>query len=472
MSEYSFNDQKTIDVFQKSLDRIIKENDSPGAYLFFWRLQNLLNNPKLSSILDNSVLQQYQLMVLKAKFLALYKLDDDEAINLINEHFNLIIDIKFYDLLEKIDQFLVINKYFAIQRDEFKDKLRKVLLESKTRITKHDLKINNKDYSPTISNWLRGFRNQFTEDGFRDKVKITQYFSSGQNVLNLNDSEKKKLKILINLYAYLKVSSLSLEGIEEHISIKTSDGSSAIFAKGRIEKIPQAVINIFNEVQKKIGGELYRPPHEDRNRVQSIMDSKQSRKVFELPKEENGSEFKPPEKKDEKKSVEKLLESYRSFEMDLKSIDVLIKALGEYKNKPQKLFSKFNQDLEDKKRDNLLANLVFICQSKLLNKFLNENKKLLVEFKEYLSFKFTADIVKTILDNSSSPETVSLYLQFILFKKLKLSPRNAGLFGMHLANVLKKVGQQKYFPMVYGDVNLEQFVWREVIEENGLVKFK
>ena len=116
--------------------------------------------------------------------------------------------------------------------------------------------------------------------------------------------------------------------------------------------------------------------------------------------------------------------------------------------------------------------MVFICQNKLLDKFLKENKTLLVEFKKNLSFKLSDDIIKNIMSKSTSPETVSLYLQFLLFKKIKLSPKNAGLFGMHLANIFKTIGQDKYFPIVYGDVNLEQFVWREVVEENGLVKFK
>ena len=89
-----------------------------------------------------------------------------------------------------------------------------------------------------------------------------------------------------------------------------------------------------------------------------------------------------------------------------------------------------------------------------------------------MKVKLSDDIIKTIINKSTSSETVSLYLQFLLFKKLKLSPKNSGLFGMHLANIFKKIGQEKYFPIVYGDLNLERFPWREVIEENGLSKFK
>ena len=252
--------------------------------------------------------------------------------------------------------------------------------------------------------------------------------------------------------------------MEESFLFENENRELMRLERGVFSKIEDSVLkdtyDLYNEVQKKTGGELY---NSDKK-----IDKEPVKKVFETPTKEQAQ----VEKVEEKKSVEKLLESYKAFEIDLKSMDVIIKELERYKNNPNGLFEKFNQDLEKENRDSLLATLVFICQNKLLDKFLKENENLLIEFKKYLSFKLSDDVVKSIINKSTSLETVSLYLQFLLFKKIKLSAKNAGLFGMHLANILKQNGQEKYFPMVYGDVNLEQFVWREVIEENGLVKFK
>jgi hypothetical protein len=461
---YSFNDQETIGALQDNLNLIIKEDNAPEAYLFAKNLQELLDTPKLADSLENKTFRKYERMVMKAKFLSLYKQDEEEIFNLINNHLKMVVNIKFYNLLNKIDDFLSINKYILVDRDKFKDELRRLLSENKNNITEKDININKKEFSPSIANWLKDFRNEFAENGFLERVNLVNYLSRNENFTNLSDKEKKVVKVLIDLYAHLKVFSSSSEGVEEHISVETEDGEKGIMINGNIEKIPQAVIDIFNEVQRKTGGELYNS-HKKEKKVSS-------EKVF-VPEEDKGETIhESSQQGDNKKSVEKLLESYKSFEIDLKGISGSIKSLEEYQNNPDGLFKKFDKDLQEGNRDSLLALVIFICQNKLLDKFLKENKDLLAEFKKYLSFKLSDDIIKSIMNKSASPETVSLYLQFLLFKKIKLSSKNAGLFGMHLANILKKNGQDKYFPIVYGDVNLEQFVWREVIEENGLVKFK
>ena len=63
--------------------------------------------------------------------------------------------------------------------------------------------------------------------------------------------------------------------------------------------------DLYNEVQKKTGGELY---NSDKK-----IDKEPVKKVFETPTKEQAQ----VEKVEEKKSVEKLLESYKAFEIDL-----------------------------------------------------------------------------------------------------------------------------------------------------------
>jgi len=468
MPEYTINDSETIKVLQENLDLIIRQDNAPEAYLFVKGLNSVLEDSKLRKNLSRKNFLKYKKMIRQAKFIGLYKQDEEEIIDLINKHFNDIFKIKFYDISDKIDDFLSINKFVIKERDEFKEKLRKSLLDNKKKITKEEIKIGEEKVYPSISNWLRDFRDSFTEEGFRDFLNITKYVSENKNFLALDKREQKKVKTLFNLYAHLKIPSSSPEGIEEHISIETEDGEPAIIVNGRIEKIPQAVIDIFNEVQRKTGGKLYHPPKKE------ISSGSQSiKKVFTPPETEvddKKGQSLPPQK--DQKAITRLLESYKKFEMDLISLGVNLKSLEKYKNNPDGILNKFNQDLEVENRDNLLADLIFICENKLLDKFFKDSKELLNEFKKDLRVKLSEDIINNIIEKSTSPETVSLYLQFLLFKKLNLSPKNSGLFGMHLANIFKKIGQEKYFPIVYGDLNLERFVWREVIEENGLVKFK
>jgi hypothetical protein len=460
MTDNSKN-KKTIEIIEKALKEIILTDNHYNAFLFFTKLEKLLNTTFVNT-LSKEELSLYEDMIIKAKFVGLYRLDEKEVIDLINAKFNYISKIRDYDILDKIDFFLTSNFYFFDDRNEWKKKMRDVLSESNTEITEKEIDLNNEKVKPSITNWLNDFRTNYLEEGFLDVLKISEYISNSKNLRNLSEEEKKKVEILIKLYAHLKLDS-NKEGMEESFLMKDEEGNLGRLEKGSFRKLDENLLKETYALYEEITGEKI----QDENKISK---SHSNKKVF-IPEEETKEDVKEVE--DNKKSVEKLLESYKSFEMDLKGIEPIIKGLEKYQNNPDGLFIKFNKDLEQEdSRDNLLSAVVFICQNKLLDKFLQENEKLLIEFKKYLSFKLSDDIIKSILNKSTSPETVSLYLQFLLFKKIKLSPKNAGLFGMHLANIFKKIGQDKYFPIVYGDVNLEQFVWREVIEENGLVKFK
>ncbi len=461
------NSKKTIEILERALKEITLSDNHYDAFLFFTKLEELMNTD-YSNTLNESDLSLYEDMIIKAKFIALYRLEKDKVIELINTKFNYINEIEGYDILEKINFFLKTNVHFFNDRNEFKEKLRNALSESKTRISSKNIFINKEEVDSNISSWLRDFRNSYLENGFLDALKISEYITSAQNFKSLSEKEKERVETLIKLYAHLKLDSNN-EGMEESFLIRDKDGDLGRFEKGVFTKIEDNVLKETYDLYTQAIGVDPREKTEE-NKLSP-------EKVF-IPQEEDLKKtptegLDKGEKKEEQKSIEKLLASYQTFEIDLKSIESIIDSLEKYKNNPEGLFSKFNNDLQkNENRDNLLATLVFVCQNKLLDKFLKENKELLLEFKKYLSFKLSDDIIKSIIDKSTSPETVSLYLQFLLFKKIKLSPKNAGLFGMHLANIFKKIGQDKYFPIVYGDVNLEQFVWREVIEDNGLVKFK
>ena len=390
-------------------------------------------------------------MIIKAKFIGLYKLNEKDALDLLSEHFNTMFDIEGYDILKKIDQYLVINYYMLPDRDKFKDKFRQILLDSKVKITDKNIIINGQDIIPSISNWLKDFRGEFTENGFLDKMKLNQYLLESDNIANLTNVEKYKVKTLLNLYSKLKIKSSSPEGIEETIPIKKDNGEFGFIKNGQFQKASQEIINIYNQIQKL-----------DRKKVSKGT----SQKVF-TPEDNDVYEKDIEVEKYEKESIEKLLESYRNFEKNLSSTKNLSKQFEKYKNDIDKLSSEFETSLNQGNKDKAWAIILFVCENELLNLFFKENTSLILEFKKYLSSRFHEDIIDNIIQKSDSPETVSLYLQFLLNNKLKFSIKSSGLFGMHLANIFKKIGKEKYFPIVYGDLNLEQFVWIDIVEEAG-----
>lgn len=449
MSEFKFNDKETIEAFAENLNLIIQEDKEYDAYLFSKRLQELLEIPELISSLSLENQKKYEEMVLQAKFISLYKLEDNELLDLFNNHFNIIFKISFYNLIDKIEHFLIVNKYFLEERDEFKEKIRKSLLDNKIKITTDEIKINEQKVLPTIANWLKDFRNEFTENGFEDPVKINEYLINNNNINKLSKKDKKRIELLLSLYSRLKLSSQDPQGMEENLFIEDKDGNIGTLRKGNFEKIPQSVIDLYNQV-KDIG-------------AQPAGKSNQQ-KVFTPSKTEEDIKL----KEKQTPAIEKLLADYQKFEADLSKIDFLRAEFEKYNKDVDKLSQRFKTS----KKGEAIAVLIFICQNKLLNLFFLDNQDLLLEFKKYLSQKFSPDLVENIVKNSTQAEMVSLYLQFLLNEKLKLYSKDSGLIGMHLANIFKKNGQKSYFPIVYGDTNLEQFVWRDIIEEAGEIKFK
>jgi len=377
---------------------------------------------------DKNLSKKYETILNKLAWISFASLPYSNIEKLVKN--NLILAIKLeFNILNKI------KELFSLHFNDIKD-LRLILLknikENIERIGSVELEISNEDkkFTSTVKNWLIDYDRFSVIEKRKEKLAILEYISSNENIRNLSKPQRKILKSILEVYDFLRFFKKEVDLLNNNELKKNSAHS---------------------EITKKI-----------------FISKEKDKKVF-VPEETGKQKI---DNKEEKKSVEKLLEFYKFFEKDLKSINNNIESLEKYQNNPDGLFKKFNEDLQEGNRDSLLSLMVFICQNKLLDKFLKENEKLLAEFKKYLSFKLSDDIIKNIMNKSASPETVSLYLQFLLFKKIKLSPKNAGLFGMHLANIFKTIGQDKYFPIVYGDVNLEQFVWREVVEENGLVKFK
>jgi hypothetical protein len=422
------------DVFFEKIDKLTNkyyEENYIGDASELWYFLDQLISESSSINNDNSyILQKYQLILDKLAWISFSFLPSLEMGKLFKTKLIFGVNLE----INVIEEIKSLFSLYTSSRKRIRKNLLNNIKENIESVGSDELKISSEDnrFIPTVKNWLIDYDRFSVIEKRKDRMAILDYINSNENVKNLSKDQRLVLRSVLELYDFLRFFDITTD-----------------LLKNKYQSSAKAL------------------PHSKQkdNKLHS------NKKVFK-PKEVTSENIKDSSPKEDKKIIEVLLESYQAFELDLKNIDSFIKDCEKYQNNPDGLFKKFNQDLLAEDRDNLLAALVFVCQNKLLDKFLQENKELLTEFKKYLSFKLSDDVIKSIIKKSTSPETVSLYLQFLLFKKIKLSSKNAGLFGMHLANIFKRTDQEKYFPIVYGDLNLEQFVWREVIEENGLVKFK
>lgn len=252
MVNYNLNDLETIKGFKNELDLISEEDNISKAFKFFYYLEKILNIPRTKSSLIESSLLQYRKMIVKAKFIALFRLSQKEILKLLNDHFEYIFNIERYDPWKKIKDYLTELNSLG-ERDKFKETLRKILNKNKTFISNNKLIINNKEEQPTISNWLKDFRTSHGEDYFIDQMKISDYLIRNSNIQKLTKEEKKKVNLVLDLYRKLKFSSFSPVGLEEEVTIIKPDGEMGTLKEGQFEKISKETEEVYQKVVNILG---------------------------------------------------------------------------------------------------------------------------------------------------------------------------------------------------------------------------
>ncbi|MCD4704667.1 hypothetical protein K8R66_01170 [bacterium] len=450
MNHINLRDREYLEGFKNKLALIMRNHDRFEAYKFAKFLEKIIEIPEIGANLSPEILEPYQELIYQAKFLGLYRLKEGELFELLSEHFHQMFELEVYDILDQIDSFIINNFFHSLEkRDAFKENFLKFLNDSKILIGDKDIKIANSEEKPTVANWLNDFRGSFMEEGFLDQIKINNYFLSSKNYSFLLATDKNKLNIIISLYAKMKIPSSEVEGLEESIPVITEDGDLAVVKRGNLEKISEEV----KELYQKIESISPKPVH------QKVFDSEKYQSQDKV------SQIKTsPERK---KTIEKLLESYRSFEKKMKDLQKI-----NLDSNLDDLLKKLILAIKDNNQEQYFSILIFFSQEKLWELFFKNitQQDLGLKFKKYLGLKFSENIVTEIINNFGKAESLSLFLQF-LSVEIKLSPSESGLFGMYLANIFKKTKQEKYFPIVYGDLNLGQFVWRDIKEVAGKVQF-
>ncbi|NCO25019.1 hypothetical protein GW901_00635 [Candidatus Parcubacteria bacterium] len=245
--EYDFNNQETIQGFNNELNSIISENNGGRAFKFFYFMERILAQPLIKDKLSGESLKQYQQMIIKAKFIALYRLKEKEIYELLTNHFNYCFAIEGYNLYKKIKDYLT-TLSSLIARNNFKNGLRKILSNSQALVASGKIILDGKTAEPTISNWLKDFRLRFGEESFSDSLKVSDYLANSQNTKSLSAEERQKISNLLDWYGKLKISSLNISGLEEDITIIKPDGGVAFIKQGRLENINKEAKDVYQKI--------------------------------------------------------------------------------------------------------------------------------------------------------------------------------------------------------------------------------
>jgi hypothetical protein len=239
---YSEEQLKNKDFFKsikKKCDDIVIYGEFREAYDLAKELEESIK--KFSGLKEQyyDLYLSYKKIIIRLKWIGLPIMTESRAVDMFKFHFNEIYkipDFNYNDLWRNIKSILLVITVFE-ERDKFKGELRKALSQNEENITSKRLIINSEEKKSTIGNWIRDYNFELGTD-LVDNLKRTQYFTVGKNFKNLDSEEKKKVRLLLDIYERLKLSSLTLEGLEEDIPVD-DDGRKGIIKGGIFEPLSQ-----------------------------------------------------------------------------------------------------------------------------------------------------------------------------------------------------------------------------------------
>ncbi len=243
------NNIKPIEEIKKAVEIFSFYDLAHEAYTFYKGIKEYVEKTNLKQQ-DPALYGQYYRLLLKLQFIGLNIFDDwQEVEDLIKNHFDVVFDIRFYDLWNKISIKLMVIPDL-VERDKVKENLKKVLLDSKSVLI-DKRKINQTNFPITVGDWLKDFIAHLGL-GKIDKFKKVEYLTNSEYIRKLDQADRDKIKYLVNLYENLCLSSDSAEGIEEDVPFE-HEGKLGILSKGSFNVIDPKVIESMKEIREKIG---------------------------------------------------------------------------------------------------------------------------------------------------------------------------------------------------------------------------
>lgn len=186
----------------------------------------------------------------KLKWVALSRLENKEVLNLFKNQFTTIFELDSFDIWEKLKSKLILD-INVDERDNFKENIKKSLRDNQEKITSQKIMVNDDLVNPTISNWLKDYRISVGSDRFESSEKRNEYLSYNENIKKITKEEKEKIRILLDFYDKLSISSLTKEGYEEGFFISDNE-IRGLMIDGVFVKIDKQTEQLIKEAQKII----------------------------------------------------------------------------------------------------------------------------------------------------------------------------------------------------------------------------
>jgi len=235
ISEEQLNNSVFLEEIEAKAKDIIGEDRFREAYDLGKALEQVIEKSVDFKDRNSELYNKYREIIIKLKWLGLPIMTEDMVVDYFKNNFTKIFDIPeftYNDLWRKLSAVLLGMMVFK-DRDKLKKRIIQVLMANRERITGSKIMVNKEVVKPTVANWMQDY-NSTLGTGKVNKLERTQYLTSGENVKKLDGKEKARIKLLFDLYEKLKLSSLTLEGLEEDIPVD-EEGMVGIIKGGVFE---------------------------------------------------------------------------------------------------------------------------------------------------------------------------------------------------------------------------------------------
>ncbi len=224
----------------KQLQQKILKAENAAAARVFWRKAKELEKKALVTLNDevekNFFQEEIEKIILPIGFLS-GLLGEKQLVKLFQCCLKDILSFSGETLLSSLKSCLLVIPVDL--RDEVKEEIRKILEQSEVILTTPKLLLKGKIVLPTVSNWLKDYHLYLRGNEGNDLEKA-KYFVVSDNIKKIPEKERKLIKNLADIYAYLNSSSLEPQGHEEDYAVAVEkDGKEEleIFKEGRITPV-------------------------------------------------------------------------------------------------------------------------------------------------------------------------------------------------------------------------------------------
>ncbi|MFA7286134.1 MAG: hypothetical protein WC052_00510 [Patescibacteria group bacterium] len=193
----------------------------------------------------------YEKLLYECQFYAFAWLTEDEALNLVRNHFSLAFQLSAILELRRKIRVKLIADYQIEARDAFKEKLRRAAEQNTEVITGKQLQQDGAATTapPTVGNWIRNYVGAVGTAGPVDALRQAEYFTKNKNFDALTQTEKEGIRWLLEIYESLRWSSLTPEGLEEVLSTNI-DGKEVLISGGEVEEISPEIRKLVQKFQE------------------------------------------------------------------------------------------------------------------------------------------------------------------------------------------------------------------------------